>query len=81
MMQVMILYLAGESIYEMFFMKDPEFVTYTKPLSKEEKLDLVPLKFNDFNYVIAIRTDIWDTEVTDWKHTSLPAEVGMIIPW
>ena len=81
MMQVMILYLAGESIYEMFFMKDPEFVTYTKPLSKEEKLDLVPLKFDDFNYVIGIRTNIWDIEEQSWKQTSLPAEVGMIIPW
>lgn len=42
-MQGMMLYLVGESTYEMFFMKNPEIVTFTKPLSREEKIDLVPI--------------------------------------
>ena len=59
MMQGLLFYLIGTSAYEMFFMDDPKIATITKPLSREEKIDLVPILFSDNDYTIAFRTEVW----------------------
>ena len=81
MMQGMLFYLVGASAYEMFFMDDPEIGTFTKPLSREDKIDLVPLLFSDYNYIIAIKTDVWDYNAYSYSKAPLPVELGIITPW
>ena len=44
----MILYLITSSLYEMIFMEDPEIISYEKPLSREDKENMLPIEFNKF---------------------------------
>ena len=81
MMQGMLFYLVGTSAYEMVFMDDPEIGTFTKPLAREEKIELVPLIFSDYDYVIAIKTDVWDYNAYSYSRAPLPIELGIITPW
>lgn len=41
------------AVQELILMEDPEIQNFTIPLNKENKAELVPLEFGDYDYVLA----------------------------
>ena len=39
-------------------MRDPLIMNYPKPLTSEDKSGLLPMKFSDYNYVIAFKIQV-----------------------
>ena len=47
---------------------------------KDDKAELIPIKFADSNYVIAISLNAKDLS-TGKRNNSVPPEVGFVVPW
>ena len=52
-MQGITLVMAILAVQDLVFMKDPVIINYTKPLTAKEKTELVPIKLDDYDYIIA----------------------------
>ena len=57
-------------------MTDPEISIYNKPLSMDERSSLVPLKFDDFNFVLAFK--IYALNKKSKREMNIPRELGEI---
>ena len=68
-----------KALFEVIFMEEPEIVSYSKPLTKDEKGDLSPLHFGEYDYVLAFEQKIWDFENATWIEERIPREVGKIL--
>ena len=53
LMQGLTLVMVIYAVQNLFIMTDPVILNYTKPLTPQDKSKLVPLKFDDYDYVIA----------------------------
>ena len=80
-MQMMILYLIATSLHEMVFMNDPEIVNFTKPLSVTDKKELAPLRFDEYNYILAVKVDVYDFKAGKYAKSPIPEAVGSFKPW
>ena len=50
-------------------------INLTKPLTKAEKANMIPLKFEDYNYVLAFRLSVVSSDSNDLL-ARIPCEVG-----
>ena len=41
--------------WEVLFMEEPQIFSYSVPLSREDKQELIPLRFSDYSYTLAFR--------------------------
>ena len=80
-MQVMILYLIVTAMLEMVLMNDPEIVNYSKPLSVEDKENLAPIRFKEYDYILAVKIDVWDFIDAKYSGSTIPEAVGSFKPW
>ena len=69
------------ALREMFLMENPKIHNYAKPLSKEERAELVPLSLEDYNYVLAFKTDNYSYKSSQFEGAPIPLEVGRIKAW
>ena len=43
------------AVEELVYMKEPQVLNQTKPIPLADRADVVPLKFNDYKYVLAVK--------------------------
>ena len=53
MLQIFTGILTITSLIEVFKMNEPKIVSYTKPLSVDDRAEITPVSFKDYNYVLA----------------------------
>ena len=58
LMQGLTLVMVIQAVQDLVHMTDPVILNYTKSLTPKEKSDLVPLKFDDYDYIIAFKVRI-----------------------
>ena len=56
-------------------MQDPKIITYAKPLSSEERVDIAPISFKDHQYVLAMKVQSYSASETNVSD-GIPPEVG-----
>ena len=60
LVKALTLVLIIQAFEELFFMKDPLITNYHKPLTLEDRQELYPMKFDDYDYVLAFKVSITD---------------------
>ena len=69
-MQLLTSIIIIQALVEVLFMNDPKILSYPLPLSREDRIGLVPVLFHEFNYVYAVKVHI------NAKEDVIPEEVG-----
>ena len=67
------------AVQEIVLMDDPQISSYDKPLSMDERSDLVPLKLDDYDFVIGIKMFV--VGENGYLRDGIPPEVGSIIAY
>ena len=79
MVSIMTIIMIYQAIIELIYMNEPIIKNISKPLTKEEKADLIPVKLNDYNYVLAVQIHITHKKTNE--NIALPAELAEISSW
>ena len=58
--QVLSLVMVIQAIDELYVMRDPLITNYAQPLTKEQRSQLIPMKFDDYGYVLAFKLTVVD---------------------
>ena len=59
---------------ELYLMEDPVLAAFTKPITLEERADLVPLLHDDYGFVLGVSVEA--THKTTDAKVSIPPEIG-----
>ena len=60
-------------------MDDPKISSYPKPLTLKEKSNLVPMKLDDFDYVLAFKIQLFDkTSLLERSIGEIPPSLGSL---
>ena len=62
LVNVMTLIMMIRACEELVYMDDPTIINQTKPLTNTEKADLIPIKFDRFDFVVAFQTFVIEQE-------------------
>ena len=76
MVQLLTLVMAIRAYEEVVMMNDPRIINYTKPVGSEEISDLLPLKFDDSDFVIAFKASVTNKRTS--QPTELPPTLGTL---
>ena len=57
-------------------MENPLITNFAKPLTLEGKQDLLPVRFDDYDYIIAFKVIISDRYNSILPFSTLPPELG-----
>ena len=76
----MTMILIYESTVNIIFMDSPEIISFEKPMSVQEKQDLAPFRFKDYDYTIALKIAAFNYETYEWS-MGLPKKVGSFNTW
>ena len=60
-------------------MEEPIITNYSKPANSEDISDLVPLNFDEYDYVLAFKLEVYDQSIIAYTEKSLPPEIGTIL--
>ena len=66
------------SLQELVLMEDPQIRNYTRPLSKKGREELIPVKFSEYDYILAVETDAFYLK-DGKKFNHIPVEIGRLV--
>ena len=75
--QALTLIMVYRVIHELIAMEQPQVINYEMPITKKDRAEHIPLKFEEFNYIIAVK--FWVTHKITHEKTMIPPEVGELI--